>query len=82
MGPSAMDDKQIHWRMRRGMRELDVLMQRYFQQHYQGASAADKACFVDLLAQEDPDIWRWVMGYAEPPDEFAALIATLRESVA
>ena len=77
-----MDDKQIHWRMRRGMRDLDVLMQRYFQQHYQGASAEAKACFVALLAQEDPDIWRWVMGYGEPPAEFAVLIATLRESVA
>lgn len=75
-----MDPKQIRWRLRRGMRELDVLMERYFDQHYSSDAPELQQCFVDLLAEEDPDIWRWLMGYAEPPPQYAALIKRLHDA--
>ena len=75
-----MDPKQIRWRLRRGMRELDVLMERYFDQHYPTDTPEMQQCFVSLLEQEDPDIWRWLMGYAEPPEQYADLIQRLHDA--
>lgn len=75
-----MDPKQIRWRLRRGMRELDVLMQRYFDERYFDAPSDEQQRFVALLEQEDPDIWRWLMGYAEPPTEFADILKRLHDA--
>ena len=61
------------------MKELDVLVTRYYERRYAGASELERAHFVRLLTEvEDPQIWSWSMGYAEPPQEFANVIAELR----
>ena len=73
-----MTGKALRWRQRRGMKELDVLLERYFTRHYESAAAAEKAAFKQLLEREDPDIWLWVVGQTEPPAEFAHVIAALR----
>ncbi|SFF55113.1 antitoxin CptB [Fontimonas thermophila] len=70
---------RLRWLLRRGMKELDVLMERYYASRYHTAPREEKAAFLRLITlAEDPDIWAWIMGYAEPPDEYAALIAQLR----
>ena len=73
------DDRRLRWLLRRGMKELDVMVTRYHAHRYAQASEAERACFVHLLeTEEDPDIWSWAMGYAEPPAAYAELIAQLR----
>ena len=62
-----MHESQIRWRLRRGMKELDVLLTRWFDKQWSQAGASERAAFVDLLACEDPDIWSWLMGYSQPP---------------
>ena len=73
-----MTRKQLRWRQRRGMKELDVLLERYYHRHYETASAEDRAAFSKLLDREDPEIWLWIVGQAESPAEFANVIAALR----
>ena len=68
---------QLRWRTRRGLRELDLMLQRYLSEHYPSASAADRQAFVKLLEQSDADILDWMLGRAEPPPEMANVIATL-----
>jgi len=68
---------QLRWRTRRGLRELDLMLQRYLSEHYPSASAADQAAFVDLLEQSDADILDWLLGRTEPPPNMANVIATL-----
>lgn len=63
-----MQDSQIRWRLRRGMRELDVLLTRWFDQHWGAATDAERAGFLQLLDCEDPDVWAWLMGHAVPPE--------------
>ena len=68
---------QLRWRTRRGLRELDLILQRYLSEHYPAASAADRAAFVELLEQSDADILDWLLGRSEPPPGMANVIATL-----
>ena len=63
------------------MKELDVIVERYYQRRYPSAAAAQRAAFVRLLNEvEDPEIYAWCMGHAEPPSEYADLIAELRRA--
>ena len=71
--------KALRWQQRRGMKELDVLLERYYNRHYMVAAPAERAVFAKLLQHEDTEIWLWVVGQAEVPAEFEHVIATLRQ---
>jgi len=73
-----VEGRKLLWRCRRGMKELDVLLERYFRRHHETASPEDKAAFERLLEREDPEIWLWVVGQPPVPAEFADVIAALR----
>ena len=74
-----LSERRLRWLLRRGMKELDVMVMRYHAQRYATAPAEERAAFARLLTTaEDPDIWSWTMGYAEPPAEYAALLEQLR----
>ena len=74
-----MDEARLKFLLRRGMRELDVLVTRYYEKRYASAPQTERECFVKLLSQvEDPDIWAWSMGYAEIPPEYRDVIEQLR----
>lgn len=69
----------LRWRMRRGMRELDMILTRWFDARYAAADADERAAFHSLLDTEDPDLWSWVMGHSEPPrGSVHALVEQLR----
>ena len=75
----ALDPAALRWRCRRGMRELDQLMQRYLEHGWPDASDAERSAFLRLLDCEDDKLWRWFMGYEACPDAPAAdLIASIR----
>lgn len=74
-----MDPARLRYLLRRGMKELDVMAQRYHAQRYPQAPAAERAAFERLLTEaEDPDIWAWSMGYDEPPAEYRDVIEQFR----
>jgi antitoxin CptB len=50
------ESNRLRWRCRRGMRELDVILMRYVDAHYDSVSAAEQAAFRVLLSLPDPDI--------------------------
>lgn len=80
MSEVAEADKRLRWLIRRGMKELDVVMQRYHDHRFAQASGGERALFVRLLTQvEDPDIWAWLMGYEPMPDAFVPLFEQLRQ---
>ncbi|MGQ0502612.1 MAG: FAD assembly factor SdhE [Panacagrimonas sp.] len=73
------DERRLLFLLRRGMKELDVMVTRYHAHRYASAPDTEREMFVRLLATvEDPDIWSWAMGYAIAPAEYAALIEQLR----
>jgi antitoxin CptB len=76
--PPAFNRGRLRWRCRRGMRELDVLLEGYLSRRFDMADAAEQAAFLYLLEQEDPDIWAWLVGQAQPPRELADVILRLQ----
>jgi antitoxin CptB len=77
---AAVDRGRLRWQCRRGMRELDVLLEGYFTRRFDQAPPAQQRAFVELLQREDPDIWAWLIGHAQPPPELADVIDRLQHN--
>lgn len=54
--------RQLRWRCRRGMRELDVLLMGYMDKDYEAASRQLQRAFEQLLSMQDPDIQALLAG--------------------
>jgi antitoxin CptB len=65
---------RLRWRCRRGMRELDVLLERWLDEHWCAAGAEDRVSFERLLDCEDDRLWAWMTGRETPSDEALAAI--------
>ena len=73
------DERRLRWLLRRGMKELDIMVMRYHAGRYAEAPQPEREAFVRLLETvEDPDIWSWSMGYSDVPAEYRAVIEQLR----
>jgi antitoxin CptB len=72
--------RRLRWRCRRGMRELDQLLERWLDREFATTSEAERDVFRRLLDCEDDRLWRWFLGH-EPADddEIAALVARMRQ---
>jgi antitoxin CptB len=65
---SASELARLRWRCRRGMRELDVLLQRYLDQRYAHAPRAEQQAFEALLELPDPELFAYVVRREQPSD--------------
>jgi antitoxin CptB len=76
-------DNHTRWCCRRGMKELDVLLERFLEKSYADASSEQKRAFTSLLALPDPLLAAYLLGHATPPEpetaELARLIAAGRD---
>ena len=73
------DIKRLRWRCRRGMRELDQLLERWLDREYAAVSEVERGVFRQLLDCEDDKLWRWFLGHESPDDvEIAALVDRIR----
>ncbi len=65
-------------RCRRGMKELDFVLDRYLQNHFPQADAAETMCFDQLLELQDPVLFGILFGLEPTPPHFQALAAKIR----
>ena len=65
---------KLRWRCRRGMKELDILLARYLDEHFCAASLPEQGRFRQLLEAPDPLLYAYCLGSQPPPPRFAALI--------
>lgn len=77
-GGRVAENPRLRWLLRRGLKELDVLFERYHERHYGDAGRGERDAFARLLEREDPEIQQWVMNQAAIPPEFQHVIAQLR----
>ena len=74
-----MNQSQLVWRCRRGVRELDVLFGRFLESDYPALSSDQQLVFQRLLDVQDPIIMDWLFGKYPPEDgEFVVLIKRLQ----
>ena len=51
----------IRWKCRRGMLELDLLLERFLETHYEKLSLEDQKIFEELLELPDPVLYAYTM---------------------
>ncbi len=75
-----MENKsRLAWRCRRGMLELDLILQDFIAQEYDGLGERQKAIFERLLALPDPMLFDYLLnGVAVEEREFADVIERIR----
>ena len=78
-GRPAPTAEQLRWQCRRGMLELDYVLNRFLEAHYEAVDEGEKARFRDLLTAQDPELQAWLLnGIAHPDPGFRPLIARIR----
>lgn len=70
------DAKRVYWHSRRGMLELDLVLMPFAEHVYPQLAAADQAAYKRLLAREDPELFRWLLGHGTTDDEQLAGMIT------
>jgi succinate dehydrogenase flavin-adding protein (antitoxin of CptAB toxin-antitoxin module) len=75
------DVDRIKWHCRRGLLELDLLLERFLERRLDGLSEVQIAVFEELLAYEDNDLLDLVMGRAEPVNAQLTDVLALMQAV-
>jgi antitoxin CptB len=71
---------RLRWRCRRGMKELDVLLERWLDHHGVAATPQEQGCFESLLELQDPELARYLLaGEPHPDPEVRTLIGCIRQ---
>jgi len=68
---------RVRWHCRRGLLELDVVLTRFLDRHFETLSPQQRATFSRLLDYPDNDLWDFVTGKQPPPDADSARIIRL-----
>ena len=72
-----MNPNRLAWRCRRGMRELDILLNGYLTTRYPNAAPDEKERFHGLLDISDDTLWRYFYRDLTPEDPALAELVTL-----
>jgi antitoxin CptB len=76
---STEQKARLRWQCRRGMLELDMLLDNFLQKRIDSLDAAQYALLDNLLNCQDPDLYAWLMGHASPSDvELESAIALIK----
>lgn len=70
----AIANRQLTWRSRRGMLELELILLPFVRSKLVELSVADRAAYARLLEHDDWDIFEWLQGRWEPQDQSLAPI--------
>jgi len=81
-GADNSEYSRLMWQCRRGMLELDTLLQGYLKKCYADLTEEDKEKFCRLLECHDQDLLWYLMGYETPREgELIDVINRIRDSV-
>ncbi len=68
---------RLLWRCRRGIKEMDIVLQDFIKDSYDELNNENKSAFSKLLEEQDLDILNWVLGKDKPED--TALIEIIKK---
>ena len=75
------DVARLRWRCRRGMREIDAVLQSFAESSLATLDGADLARFERILELPDPELFAYLTGRNAPADlDIARLIERVRSS--
>ena len=74
--------RRLRWQCRRGMLELDLLLNRFLDTGFADLQPAQRSAFDRLLAYPDQILYDWLMGHAVPADHaIHDLVARIRSAM-
>ncbi len=72
------DLDRIRWRCRRGLLELDLVLEAFLERGYSRLDAGQRRLFNELLEQPDNDLLDLALGRNEPEPRYRAVVELLR----
>jgi antitoxin CptB len=73
--------RKLRWLCRRGMKELDILLQRFVDHHQKSLSEGEWPEFEALLQTEDDVLWDWFQNPSLPDAQpYLALLKQIRHA--
>lgn len=69
---------RIRWRCRRGLLELDLVLERFLAQRFDRLDAGERSLFDELLDAPDNDLLDMALGRMEPAPRYRAVVEMLR----
>jgi antitoxin CptB len=72
------DLDRIRWRCRRGLLELDLVLEAFLERGYGRLDAGQRRLFNELLEQPDNDLLDLALGRCEPEPRYRAVLELLR----
>lgn len=73
-----MEIRRLQWRCRRGLLELDVLLNRFLDNQYSHLNKEQQQNFSDLLEQSDQNLIDWLLQGQQPDAQFSELVARIK----
>jgi antitoxin CptB len=69
---------RIRWRCRRGLLELDLVLEAFLEHGYGRLDAGQRRLFSELLEQPDNDLLDLALGRSEPEPRYRSVVELLR----
>ena len=66
--------ERVRWRCRRGLLELDIVLERFIAKHYASLNEVELVAFDELLDMPDTLLWDMITGRGELPQASSQLI--------
>lgn len=72
----------MYWRCsRRGMLEVDIFLTAFLHGRFAKLQSAEQELFAELLEEDDPALYAWLLGSEEAPDKYKHLCQLIRSNV-
>jgi len=79
---TEVEYKKLGWHSRRGMLELDLLLLPFVEHHLREQLYADQLLYRKLLAEEDQDLFAWLVQSVSPPTaDLNRIISIIRNCI-
>ena len=76
-----MNKNRLLWASRRGMLELDLILQPFTQNHYDSLEESDQLRYETLLECEDQNLFLWLMNREQAKDpDTQRIVQIIRDS--
>lgn len=71
-----LNRQRLYWQCRRGLLELDILLERFLDVKFEGLTVAEQLAFVELLDYPDAVLLEYMLGRMIPTDQSIANVVT------
>lgn len=78
---TTLNAKQLRWRCRRGMLELDCILIPFFDGQFESLTPEEQQLFAELLQLDDPTLANWLMQRVPATVPFQALVEKMMQYV-